>query len=212
MQNFRVLIIVVILCSVMCRWAEAQVVQVPSWRVLSIDAPVSIPDHGAVYWGGIDRAAMHRSSDGVIGLPLSQHVSSSETSLTGVHVRATIIDHQELDTLVLGSTRTQAHPESDVTRRSKRLTRHVASHKDLALRAPRKTRPNLSVKEIQRRQQVRMRQRQQEADRFFTKARKLEFSGQTNVAKIYYQMVVRRASGKLRARANAALAKIESEK
>src|SRR4051794_25351818 len=92
------------LAGVLATAAQAQVVQLPSMNTFSVQTSVLVPDSGGAYLGGVGRAAQGSTSRG--WGPLGRNTGRGGAVMgTGVMVHATIIDHEELDALVLEEAR-----------------------------------------------------------------------------------------------------------
>ena len=189
--------------------ARAQIVQLPTFEMFSLSTTVSVPDRGSAYLGGVNRASSGSTRHGLPGggrLFGNRGIGSSRGS-SGVHVRATIIDHQELDRAVLAQAaarRNRADRVSRVDRRAGYLARNVARN-DLRPSSDPPPRSLPSVEQIRRRNELARAEREAEVVFFFEKGQKAEAAGKRNVAKIFYQMAARRAHGALKSRLMARL-------
>lgn len=84
-------------------------VQLPTFNSFSVVTTVSVPDRGGAYLGGIGRAYSGRNENGVpivgklpfVGPIFGGRAIGSSVSDSGAMVHATIIDHEELDRIVL---------------------------------------------------------------------------------------------------------------
>ena len=170
-----------------------------------------------MYLGGVDRAAISRTTRGVPGLgrlpvvgrPFNQRGIGGTASSTGAQVTATIIDHREWDAAILQMTSESAPRDSDLARRADFLTRHVA-RREHRPRQQRVLHSPDSVLEIQRRNELAELRRRREAARFYEKAQQSELEGKPGVAKIYYRMAASRGSGELKERSLAAMARMST--
>ena len=196
-------------------------VQLPTFSFFSVNTTVSVPDRGSVYMGGIKRAASGRNEFGVPMLPFRPFKNTaigSQMSASNVHVTATIHDFAAMDEFLLGqptSSRSLAsrqprsalatlghtlQPRSPIYGRSWQTSSPASSN----------SRPMMSVAEAQARRLSQQATRGEEADDFFQRGQKAEAAGKANVAKIYYQMAARRATGELKGRITARLEAIGS--
>lgn len=198
-------------------------VQLPTIQVFSVNTTVSVPDGGSAYLGGINRAA---DSSVNRGLPIGSKIPglgplagnrgiSSTRSASNMSVHATIIDHQELDAAVLaeaaarrGSLSANDRQALATQQKADHISRNLArTERPVALEtkagAP-------SIEEIRRQNELAAANRDAEAAAYFAKAQVAESEQKPAVAKIYYQMVARRAAGNLKALAEARLAALTS--
>lgn len=78
-------------------------VQLPTFRVFSVNTTVSVPDRGSVYLGGVNRTAEGSTRRGVPLLPNTNRSFGKETSTSGVRASAYIHDLDEMDRQIRGS-------------------------------------------------------------------------------------------------------------
>ena len=180
-------------------------VQLPTFRFFTVQTTVSVPDSGAAYLGGIKRARDGRITRG-IG-PLRNGAIGMERGAAGMHVKATIIDQQELDAAVLAEAASKRGGFDPSLAKADALTRNVGQAGSSG--QARSTEPPIeSVAAIRARNAAAAAERQSEAEQYFVKAEQAEADGKPAVARIYYQMVARRNAGDLSALANSRLAAI----
>lgn len=211
------------LLSATAVWAQAPTtVQLPTFQVFSVNTTVSVPDGGGALLGGMNRAA---DSSVTRGLPLGSKVPGlgrlagnrgigSTRSASNMSVHATIIDHQELDAAVLaeaaarrGSLSVADKQALATQQKAEYITRNLARVEVPVV----ETKPAApSVEEIRRRNELAAANRNAEAVAYFAKAQAAEAEQKPGVAKIYYQMVARRAAGDLRVQAETRLAALSS--
>lgn len=198
-------------------------VQLPSYQVFSVNTTVSVPDGGGAYLGGINRAA---DSSVTRGLPLGSKIPglgplttnrglSSTRSASNMSVHATIIDHQELDAAVLAEAAARRGAPSAIERQALAtrqkadfISRNLARAEQPIAVETKPTPP--SVEDIRRRNELAAANRDAEAETYFAKAQAAEAEQKPAVAKIYYQMVARRAAAPLKTQAEARLAALAS--
>ncbi|WP_254509413.1 hypothetical protein [Anatilimnocola floriformis] len=200
--------------------AFGQAVQLPTFQVFSVDTTVSVPDGGGMLLGGMNRAA---DSSVTRGLPLGSKLPglgrlgtnsgiSSTRSASNMSVHASIIDNHELDEAVLATA--AARRGSSLTdkqalatqQRADFLTRNLATT-DRPVVETKSAAP--SVEEIRRKNELAAANRDAEALSYFTKAQAAEAEQKPGVAKVYYQMVARRATGELKLLAETRLAALD---
>lgn len=197
-------------------------VQLPTFQVFSVNTTVSVPDGGGALLGGINRAA---DSSTTRGLPLGSKIPGlgrlagnrgigSTRSASNMSVHATIIDHQELDAAVLAEAAARRGSLS-LTDKQEQATQQKAAYisRNLARveQTVSETKPAApSVEDIRRRNELAAANRDAEEVVYFAKAQAAEAEQKPGVAKIYYQMVARRAAGDLRSQAETRLAALSS--
>jgi hypothetical protein len=207
--------------SIACAQAPTTV-QLPTIQVFSVNTTVSVPDGGGALLGGINRAA---DSSVTRGLPLASKIPGlgrlagnrgigSTRSSSNMSVHATIIDHQELDAAVLaeaaarrGSLSLNDKQAFATQQKADYISRNLARVEpptvEIKPAAP-------SIEEIRRRNELAAANRDAEAVAYFAKAQAADAEQKPGVAKIYYQMVARRAAGDLRTQAETRLAALTS--
>lgn len=214
--------LLLISCLAVPSVVSAQVVQLPTFRFTTVNTTVSVPDRGAVYLGGVNRAATASTSRGVPLLgkvpglgPLARNRGISRTtSATSTSVHATIIDHAELDRQVLAEASRQRLASGDrfadpsLARRADFLSRnigrnvpsiHAPDAHSIVERAP-------SVEEIRRQNESAQTKRNNEAVSYYEKGQSALANGKRGAAKVYFNMAARRASGALKSQVEDALA------
>lgn len=173
-------------------------VQLPTFSFFTVQTTVSVPDSGGAYLGGIGRGADGSTSRG-FG-PLANRGSGSSRGASGMSVQATIIDGEEMDQAVLAQAAANSRLNSPAVRAeqiSGRLGRSEAGTFTASAG---------SLAEIRSQQAAGTANRTAEATELFAKAQRAEGEGKPGLAKIYYQMVLRRDAGSLRVSAQSRLA------
>lgn len=198
----------------------AQVIQLPTFSFFTVSTTVSVPDSGSAYLGGVRRARYGMTSRGVPGLNkvpglsrlFSNRGSGSSLSSSGASVTATIIDHAEMDALLLGEAagrRPAGTALTETDRKALRLSSHIgrATKADLDLGggAPRE-----SVAAIRLRNDVAARAHIAEMQDYWQRAQLCESQKRFGAARVSYDIIVRRGSGKLRELAAARLAQLRA--
>ena len=165
-------------------------VQLPTFSSFSGSTTVSVPDRGSAYLGGVNRAASGRSS---FRSPLMPWRPSRNSALgtrrgaSNMHVTVTIHDFEAMDRYLL-SQPTSFRPTSSwpsVPAQPRRLAKRSEPSSPM------------SVVDARARRIEQQQTRRHEAAQFFARGRKVEAAGKLGVAKIYYQMAARRATGSL---------------
>ncbi len=195
--------LVVLLIGTAATAVQGQVVQLPTFNYFTIQTSVLVPDSGRGYLGGVRRGSWGSLSRGVPGFSRIPVVSplfggravggGGSTNVTSV--RATIIDHDELDKAVLA-----AAGRADRTRRSAAEAR-PASGQVSSLQ---------SLAEIRRQNAAKKEARQNEAERIFAQGQQAEVDGKYGVARIFYRRAAKTAEGELAQKIASRLASIEA--
>ncbi|MDZ7617617.1 MAG: hypothetical protein U1E05_11465 [Patescibacteria group bacterium] len=204
-------------------------VQLPTFSQFSVGTTVSVPDRGSAYMGGINRSASGRTSYGAPMLPFRPFRNTAIGGSQGgssMHVSAWVHDFEAMDdyllnqpprTVQFGTTPRQAvagsrqppslDPAWNVAGGGSvaGATHGAASWQPAAEASP--SSGLLTVDEERQRRQNLADTRATEAHDFFERGQTAEAAGKTNVAKIYYQMAARRATGDLHV---AVLAKLQA--
>jgi hypothetical protein len=154
--------------------AHGQAVQLPSITTFGSDTTVLVPDRGAASLGG--NATGRAGSTVVGGLPPQRGIGI-DRSASGLSVTARVHDMHELDRQLL-----ETAPPRNVAPQP--LSVRPAG--DAALP---------SVADIRRRLAARARPAQDEIDSLLARARAAHSAGKDTVARTYYHMAARRATG-----------------
>jgi hypothetical protein len=166
----------------------ATTVQLPSFEFFTIDTTVSVPDCGSVTIGGSNGKSLGSTAYGPPLLP--QRASGSGASAGQMQVRATIHDFEAFDAALL---------KSDHNR-----TLFSKDNRSLVATEP----SSGSVKEARAARAQELADEQQKAAAYFAQGLTAEAQGKPNVAHIYYQMALRRASGDLKTQIQAQLDRV----
>jgi hypothetical protein len=209
------LIATVLLARPTLLWAQGAV-QLPTFRFFTTNTTVEVPDGGGAFLGGNFTAASGRVERGIPGLGLRPFGNVATGSTRGggtTSVRATIHDLDAMDRQLLGEDFNDRTAAADAS-----STDAVALRKipvmlrrtlivDSPARSPLATDSagGQSIAEIRRGQAEEDAAAQQEAAQLFEQARQLQASGKPGVAKVYYRMAARQATGSLREQALDAL-------
>ncbi len=186
----------------------ATTVQLPTFSFFSVDTTVTVPDRGSAFLGGVNRAASGRNEFGVPLLPFRPFRNVAigrEVSASNMFVTATIHDLEAMDRYLLGLPTAARLPplrRPQVAAMDKTLRPrdpgHGASWR-VSAPAGAGSAPTMSVAQARAQRQRQQQTRAREAADFFQRGRKAETASKTGVAKIYYQMAARRATGQLKA-------------
>lgn len=182
-------------------------VQLPTFSHFGVGTTVSVPDRGAAYLGGVNRAAGDLRQFGAPLLPFGNRSMGASRGASGMSVSVWVHDFEAMDEALLR----QGKGDAALFRHEKELRplfpparRPDAWEQALARPAPAEHSVP-SVEDLQRQRLAAQETRAAEAADFFARAEKAESEGKANVAKIYYQMAARRATGDLQARAQSRL-------
>jgi len=176
-------------------------VQLPSFHVFTVQTTVSVPDRGGMVLGGIDRGADGRVTRG-LG-PLANRGGGSSRGASGVSATATIIDSRELDAAVLAAAAGGKSAEIAAAKAAE-LSRSVARSVSSPLPG--------SVAAIRAQNAAAAEQRNAELAALLGKAQQAEADGKLDLAKVYYGMVARQATGDVKKQAEARLAAFAASK
>jgi hypothetical protein len=171
------------------------VVQLPTFNFFTVATTVEVPDSGGSL-GGVGSAASGRIERGIPGLgfrPFTDTESGLARSGGNVSVQAEIQDLDAMDRALLGDNTNKTAGEAP--RQSSPLAADSAGSQSIAaMRRQQNEADSAALQNDQR-----------EAQRLFDLASELQAAGKPGVAKIYYRMVARRATGSLRDQAISAL-------
>jgi len=202
--------------------AQQTTLQLPTFSYFTTSTTVSVPDCGGVLMGGIDRARSGSSEFGVPMLgqmpfagPLFGNRSiGSERSAMSNWVTVQIHDFAAIDEALLGQPSSGRvaglrPPGGAVAGSGRTLQQRYPGAGSSWVLAPGATAakpPAASVAQSRAQRAAEQATRQDEALNYFQRGRKAEAEGKSGVAKIYYQMAARRATGELK---NQVLARLE---
>ena len=180
-------------------------VQLPTFHYFYSTGTVVVPDGGDVLLGGIGSSASGRVERGIPGLPSRPFTNSATGTMTGagnVSVSAQIRDLEAMDQALLSQTAqgTAFQPP-------------MATPQQLAA-AKQTGEPLRSVAAIRAQQAAEDATREREAAAALAQGRQLQSEGKLSVAKIYFELAVRKSSpsGDVHKQAVAALATMQQTK
>jgi hypothetical protein len=190
--------------------AAGQAVQLPTFRSFGVSTTVVVPDNGSGFLGGIDSAASGRTELGTPLAPfppLRNAAAGSQVSSGGARVFATVHDFAAMDQRLLGEAGSPTPSVPIATNQPPlRVPPSLAwTKKTQPLAESSASRPAASVGQLRAQHAAEQLAKSSEAHELFDQGQRLEASGKPNVARIYYQMAVRRASGDLKDRIDARL-------
>ncbi len=187
---------------------RANAVQLPTFSFFSVDTTVSVPDRGSASLGGISSSQAGSNQFGAPLVPFGNRSIGSSSRVAGASVTATIHDFEAMDTALLGETAASFLAHHRPVEADGALEGHapaaLAGHwlpaAQEAAADPAVTAAALAARRVALRQT-----RADEAENFFVRGQAAETDGKTGIARIYYQMAARRASGSLKEQAIARL-------
>ena len=183
---------------------QATTVQLPTYSFFSTGTTVSVPDRGSVFMGGVKRAASGRNEFGTPLLPFRNRAFGTERSSVGTRVSVYIHDFEAMDEYLLSRPTSSAGLQRPVAGLQRRAVGLQAGDGDVwqqrldAAQARSAGPAAMSVADLREKHSGEQRARQEEAVKWFQRGRNAEASGKANVARIYYQMAARRATGELK--------------
>lgn len=202
---FLIGIVAAVIPGVVVAQQQPTTVQLPTYSYFSVGTTVSVPDRGSTYLGGVNRASSGMNEFGVPLMPFRNRSIGSERSASNMRVSAYIHDFEAMEEAILrqavGAT---LQPRWPVAAQSRWETQPGDAWQPVSVAS--------SVAEIQRERARERLSREEEAADFFARGRAAEEAGKPKVAKIYYQMAARRASGDMKQRIAARLEAISPAK
>jgi hypothetical protein len=192
--------------------ASAQTLQLPTFQFFSVSTTVSVPDNGGAFLGGINRASSGGNQFGVPGLAFPGFQNRSigqDMSASNVWATATIHDFDAMDEAILNSPSPNDFANLGPSRRNTNFDLPAipplapAIHRDAVnlagnWRAEPSASPSANVASEEADRDARRAKRSTEADNYFSRGQQAEADGKPSVARIYYQMAARRASGEFK--------------
>ncbi len=209
---------------------QATAVQLPTYSFFGLNTTVSVPDRGAAYLGGIKRAASGRNEFGVpmlgklpfFGRPFANRGIGTERSASHMHVTATIHDFEAMEEALLGQAPgyASAAPQRRLSTPAAALG-HMVLPRDprqgqswqlrLPEPLPRSGAPRATgLAEAQPQPVPQPSGHLYDAQGYFERGQAAEANGKAGVARIYYQMAARQATGELKEQVLSRLAALSS--
>jgi len=207
------------MASVEASAQPAQTVQLPTFSFASVGTTVMVPDQGSVFLGDINRASEGRSEFGVPGITLPGFQSrgiGQDRSASSFWVSVTIHDFEAMDQALLntpspdGFARSYPSISSGLLETPTAIAGRTFPGKAAKLAGNWRVEPDApalvtDAAAEQANRLARQAARIDAADSFFARGQQAEADGKPNVAKIYYQMAARRATGDLKQQVQARL-------
>ena len=165
----------------------ATTVQLPTFRTFGVSTSVAVPDQGTTTLGGVDRAADGQNQQGLPGSAKNSGIGSSRGA-NHTQVSATIHDFQKADQALLGA----GAGVSAIQRKEPTVQALAAAQGSTAGQAA----PSVNV--ARRLHAVEQDAENADARQWFERGQAAERDAEPAVAKIYYQMAARRATGEFK--------------
>lgn len=199
-------------------------VQLPTYSFFNTNTTVTVPDRGSVYLGGVNRAATGRSEFGAPLLPFRNRSIGMERSASSAWVSVWVHDFEAMDQYLLSQpTAFRAAQAAN----SRPLMPQVASgpspyaassigasdtwNRRLDAAQQGSAGPTaMSLAELRAKHEREQQSRSDEARKWFERGQGAEAAGKRNVARVYYQMAARRATGPLKDQIAARLDAVDS--
>ncbi len=187
-------------------------IQLPTFGYTTVVTTVSVPDSGGVLLGGVNSYSAGRNQLGtplvgrlpLLGLPFNNVATGSQHGATSLSVHATIHDFEAMDEALLAQA-AASRAQRGVLAASPSARPYQLIGQDAA--AP-------SIAEIHQRrlereqaEAVAEREKMEELRDLWYRARDAEEKGKPAVAKIFYRMISRDATGRVK---EAALARLDA--
>lgn len=173
------------------------VVQLPSYSVFGVSTSVSVPDRGSISLGGVGQSSSGSTAFGPALGPGNRAFGRS-TSASSATLHATIHDSDALDRATLA--RAARRPSLAASGGSRRLSPY-SRHSVPGLAAAQSTAdrpPEGSLVDARRLHQAAAADKDREVLDELAHARRAAEQGRLGVAKVYYRVAARRASGPLK--------------
>lgn len=168
------------------------VVQLPSYSVFGVSTSVSVPDRGSISLGGVSRSSSGSTAFGPALGPGNRSFGRS-TSASSATLHATIHDFDALDRATLA--RAARRPRLATSGGSRRLS---PNSRRRVLQSTADSPPEGSVADARRLQQAAAADKDREVLDELSHARRAAEQGRSGVAKVYYRVAARRASGAMK--------------
>jgi hypothetical protein len=181
--------------------AQGTAVQLPSYSYFTTNSSVQVPDRGSAYLGGVNRARSGMNEFGTPLAPLRNRSVGSQRSASGASASVYVHDFEAMDEMLLGP---------DFQKRGGDLRSAVSAGAGDPRRASAASAGASlpSVTEILAQRRRDQEARQAEAQDLFDRGQSAEEADKMNVARVYYQMAAKRASGPLKEQVSARLGAI----
>lgn len=162
----------------------ATTVQLPTFGIFTTTTTVSVPDRGGVLLGGVKRGAQGSNEFGTPLLPFRNRGIGQERSAAMMSVHVTIHDLHLMDEDILARANYVMRPDYEA-QAARQLAAAQAGSTGLT---------SGSLAEIRAQREIEKYAIEREAAEAFEKGLKAEDAGKPAVAKIHYQMALKRAT------------------
>lgn len=182
-------------------------VQLPTFSFFSTSTTVSVPDGGSALMGGMSRSSEGRNEFGVPGLgklgrPFKNSAIGKQTGASSTRVTVQIHDFEEMDEAILGQPASAFALAARQAREAGAVAslppRPAGAGSSWAVAKPAGDQPVRGVAEVKAQRAAEQATKLSEANDYFQRGQKAESDGKKGVAKVYYQMAARRATGQLK--------------
>jgi len=182
---------------------ESTAVQLPTFSSFSTNATVSVPDRGSAYLGGVKRAASGRNEFGTPLLPFRNRSFGTERSVSGARVSVFIHDFDAMDRYLLNQPTPSRRSRAPIAGPLAAYPKVSPPRREARRRQPEGTAGSgrlagMSVAELRAERLREERNRHEEALEWIERGRGAEAAGKRGVARVYYQMAARGATGELK--------------
>jgi hypothetical protein len=174
----------------------AQVVQLPTFEFFGVSTTVMVPDRGGLTAAGVARG---RSTSHIRGIPVGPAANDlfAAREASGLGVTATVHDLAELDRQILASAPRASAPRVRLAGAEKESVTRVAIAEQKNPSSA--NRPAQSLTSIRANRSKEGEAKNALARNYLQQAENARDDGGAALARMYYQMAVRRASGELSA-------------
>ena len=213
------------LTVLLCMWTievsaqPAQTVQLPTFSFASVGTSVIVPDRGSAFLGGVNRDSEGRNEFGVPGIAFPGFQNrgiGQDRSASSFWVSVTIHDFDAMDQALLNSpspdgfVRNYSGMPRGLPETPAAIPGRASSGKAAKLAGNWRVEPDSTpaVSDVaveQANRAARQAIRAEAAQNYFASGQQAEADGKPNVARIYYQMAARRATGGLKQQVQARL-------
>jgi hypothetical protein len=183
-RSHLALAVAITLVSTSMAQAQATTVQLPTFNVFTTTTTVSVPDRGGVLLGGVNRGAQGSNEFGTPLSPLKNRGIGQERSAATMSVHVTIHDMHLMDEEILARANYVMRPNYA----------GIAAGQLAAAQAGSAGLPTGSLADLKAQREIEKFAVEREAAAAFEKGLKAEDAGKPAVAKIHYQMALKRAT------------------
>ncbi len=176
-------------------WGQGTTVQLPTYRTFQSGGAVVVPDRGSAFLGGVNRARSSRTEWGTPFLPFGNRAIGSDLGTSRAGVSVYIHDFAAMERELERAAKATPRP-TDSAQAPARTRPTVTDFAAVPAPGPAEA-PLASLEEIRLQRRLAAEARETEARDFLARGIAAEASGKLNVARMYYQIAAKRASGEL---------------